>query len=86
MSVRRSRKRKREESDEVLDTTVEDKNDETVTPATPEPNGEGTFAETEEKEMQDKDQLVWEAFREEYIECKHITARSFTYICSLNEM
>ena len=68
MSIRRSRKRKREESTEVVEAVSNEKhveNGEADSPSTPVRNGENLVSDA----LQDKDQAVWEAFREEYIEC-----------------
>lgn len=67
MSIRRSRKRKREESTEIVEASNDQlaENDEMDSPSTPVQNGEDLVSDA----LQDKDQAVWEAFREEYIEC-----------------
>ena len=82
MSVRRSRKRKREESGEAVETAVEEKqveHDGTATPTTPAPADGEVISE----EMQDKDQQVWEAFREEFIECERTQYTHFAHSGSL---
>ena len=72
MSIRRSRKRKREESAEDVDMENNDQqtanNGELETPTTPTPDANGEEIMTDA--MQEKEQMVWEAFREEYIECE----------------
>lgn len=71
MSTRRTRKRKREDSSEIVGESgaaIRKVNGEPAAPtgSTPtRPSGEDVFSDA----LQDKDQAIWESFREEYIEC-----------------